>query len=106
MKRWWLLFAVGAAAVVALVRPVDRRIGRFSTAVAAPRRPRLFAVALVVLLAAVAGAGASSAGSETLPCPPPGGAAAYAVSLRALTGPDGADLRLPPRTRVARFRRR
>jgi hypothetical protein len=53
---------------------------------------------LPALLASAAALHASAATSAALPCPPPGGDPAYRVSLRSLTGPAGADLRV----RVAR----
>src|SRR5262245_4127013 len=87
MKRSWLLFAHRCDGGCPF-------LSSSLVALNASRRSRLFAVALVVLLVAVAGSGASAAAADTLSCPPPGGAPAYAASLRALTGPTGADLRV------------
>jgi hypothetical protein len=56
------------------------------------RRLRLLAAALFVVVALVPGLRASAAAADVLVCPAPGGAAAYQASLRALTGPGGADL--------------
>jgi len=58
----------------------------------ARRRTGLLAAGLVVVVVSAVGARASSAAADVPSCPPPGGAAAYQASLRALTGPGGADL--------------
>jgi hypothetical protein len=79
---------------VALFKTFRRRVIEASRddAERPDERSRLLAFAVVALLATVVGAQAPAAASDTLPCPPPAGAPAYAVSLRALTGPQGADL--------------
>jgi hypothetical protein len=52
----------------------------------------MLGAAVFVVVASVVGVRASAAAADVLGCPPPGGAPAYQASLRALTGPGGADL--------------